>query len=174
MKYFKKDPWPSYLVGLLIAALSVGALYFIHHTLGTSTTFVRLAAAFWAVFSPEHLQENDYYKSYLENNSWINWQFALVVGIYFGALIGGIGNRRNPENVPGIWKERYGSGKALRYFGAFMGGIIALFGARLAGGCTSGHAISGGIQLAATGWIFMMGVFAIGIPAAFILYGKRS
>lgn len=174
MKLFKNDPWSPYLAGLLIGALSVGSLFFIHHTLGTSTTFVRLAAAFWAVFNPGHLQANDYYKSYLENNFWINWQFALVAGIFLGSYFGGFGHRRNAENVPGIWKQKFGPGKALRFFGAFLGGIIALFGARLAGGCTSGHAISGGIQLAATGWIFMMGVFAIGIPAAFIIYGKRS
>ena len=51
---------------------------------------------------------------------------------------------------------------------SFIGGFLVILGARFAGGCTSGHAISGGIQLAASGYLFMLGVFALGIPTAFL------
>ena len=56
----------------------------------------------------------------------------------------------------------------------FIGGFILLLGARIAGGCTSGHCISGGLQLAVSGWVFMIALFAVGIPAAMMIYKKRS
>ena len=55
---------------------------------------------------------------------------------------------------------------ARRYRDAFLGGFLILFGARLAGGCTSGHIISGMTQLAVSGMIFGAAVFATGIFTA--------
>jgi uncharacterized protein len=49
-----------------------------------------------------------------------------------------------------------------------------LFGARLAGGCTSGHGISGGLQLALSSWVFMISLFSSGIIIALILYPKAG
>lgn len=56
-----------------------------------------------------------------------------------------------------------------RYLNAFLGGFLLLFGARLAGGCTSGHVISGISQLSLSGLIFGAGVFATGITTAKLL-----
>ena len=53
---------------------------------------------------------------------------------------------------------------------AFLGGAILLFGARLAGGCTSGHGISGTLQLALSGWIFFPVMFGAGIVTARLLF----
>ncbi len=53
-----------------------------------------------------------------------------------------------------------------RYLTAFLGGFLILFGARLAGGCTSGHIISGITQLAASSFIFAAAVFGAGILTA--------
>lgn len=58
---------------------------------------------------------------------------------------------------------------ARRYLNAFLGGFLLLFGARLAGGCTSGHVISGISQLSLSGLIFGAGVFATGITTAKLL-----
>jgi uncharacterized membrane protein YedE/YeeE len=55
---------------------------------------------------------------------------------------------------------------------AFAGGFIVLFGARLAGGCTSGHMMSGMMQTAVSGYIFAAAAFAAAIPVAILLYGK--
>ncbi|MBT8043399.1 MAG: YeeE/YedE family protein, partial [Verrucomicrobiae bacterium] len=65
-----------------------------------------------------------------------------------------------------VWKERMGGSVTRRYVGAFLGGAILLFGARLAGGCTSGHAISGSLQLAASGWIFFAVMMVSGVVTA--------
>ena len=53
---------------------------------------------------------------------------------------------------------------------AFVGGIIILYGARLAGGCTSGHGISGTLQLAVSSWVFFISMFATGIVTAALMF----
>ena len=58
--------------------------------------------------------------------------------------------------------------------GAFVGGAILIFGARMAGGCTSGHGLSGGMQLSTSGWIFLAAMFASGVPTAMLLYSKLN
>lgn len=53
---------------------------------------------------------------------------------------------------------------------AFAGGFIVLYGARLAGGCTSGHMMSGMMQTALSGYLFALAAFAAAIPTAMIIY----
>ena len=54
-----------------------------------------------------------------------------------------------------MWEARFGEGTvALRAGFAVFGGMLMAFGARLAGGCTSGHGLSGTMQLAGSSWIF--------------------
>jgi uncharacterized membrane protein YedE/YeeE len=55
----------------------------------------------------------------------------------------------------------------------FFAGILVLFGARLAGGCTSGHIMSGMMQTSLSGYLFALGAFAAAVPAAVLLY-KRN
>ena len=52
---------------------------------------------------------------------------------------------------------------------SFIGGLLLLFGARMAGGCTSGHMMSGIIQGSVSGYIFAAVVFAIAIPTSIII-----
>jgi uncharacterized membrane protein YedE/YeeE len=59
----------------------------------------------------------------------------------------------------------------LRLLTALIGGIFLGFGARWAGGCTSGHGISGTLQLAVSGWLAVCAFFAGGAAVAFLLYG---
>jgi hypothetical protein len=169
--YLTKDRWSPYIVGVFIAFLSVASFLFFQHMIGTSTTFVRLAAAILSLIAPGYIQTNSYYMNYLHNNYWINWQMCLIIGTFIGSYLAGSFYKKSPnQSVPTIWKNRFGKSIAKRRIGAFIGGVIILFGARFAGGCTSGHAITGGMQLAVSGWIFMIGLFAIGVPSALIIY----
>jgi hypothetical protein len=59
-----------------------------------------------------------------------------------------------------------------RFVAAFLGGVIIMFGARMAGGCTSGHGISGSLQLALSSWTFFLTMFASGILTALVLFRK--
>ncbi len=53
---------------------------------------------------------------------------------------------------------------------AFGGGVLMGLGARWAGGCTSGHGISGTMQLALSSWIAAACFFAGGIAGAMLIY----
>ena len=173
--YLKKNRWSPYIAGIFIALISLGSFYFFGHMLGTSTAFIRFAAAIISLFAPQYVATNSYYSHYLAYNYWIDWQVALVFGIFIGAFIAArLYKKITINDVPTIWKNRFGANHFKRYLGAFLGGIIILFGARRAGGCTSGHAITGGMQLAVSGWIFMITLFAIGIPTAYILYATKG
>jgi uncharacterized membrane protein YedE/YeeE len=61
-----------------------------------------------------------------------------------------------------------------RYLMAFGARFLVLYGARLAGGCTSGHMMSGMMQTALSGYIFSAGAFLIGIPTALYLFRKEG
>jgi len=78
------------------------------------------------------------------------------------------------EQMPAVHKERFGDGSVLRYVLAFLGGVIVLWGARLAGGCTSGHMMSGMMQTSISGYLFAMAAFAVGVPTAMILYRTKK
>jgi hypothetical protein len=71
------------------------------------------------------------------------------------------------------WKQAYGKQTWKRWLLLFVGGIIVEFAAGIAGGCTSGLLISGGMLLAPAAYLFMGGMFASGIVTALIVYGKK-
>ena len=93
-----------------------------------------------------------------------------------GLLIGGALAARLGRQRPAAALELVHPGEttsARRYRDAFVGGVLIIFGARLAGGCTSGHIISGVTQLAVSGILFGAAVFASGMLTARLLDGGR-
>ena len=95
-----------------------------------------------------------------------------VVGILIGAFIAAStsGSFRF-QTVPDMWQERFGDNAIKRGAVAFVGGTIAMFGARLADGCPSGHGLSGSIQLAVSGFVALACFFIGGIIVTRLLYG---
>lgn len=91
--------------------------------------------------------------------------------LVLGLLIGGFLASRlgRPAAVTTEAPHAFERTPARRYLSAFVGGFLLLFGARLAGGCTSGHVISGISQLSLSGLVFAVGVFATGITTARLL-----
>ena len=102
---------------------------------------------------------NAYFQKY---QPMINWQMMFVVGIFLGAFFYSLFKKDfKNEWIPKMWKRRFGGSIFKRVFFAFLGGMIALFGARMAGGCPSGHGLSGMAQLSLSGFI-ALGCFLIG------------
>ena len=87
-------------------------------------------------------------------------------------LRGGIA--KADRSVPELWRANFGDSPAKRYAVAFVGGFVVLYGARLAGGCTSGHMMSGMMQTALSGYIFAAGAFAAAIPVSMFLFRKEA
>lgn len=121
------------------------------------------------------MRQNAYFAKYLVGKPAFEWQAALVVMLVVGAFLAArLADSTRREYVPSVWAARFGPSAWKRYLGAFIGGAILLFGARLADGCTSGHGISGGLQLALSSWTFLTFMFASGIATAFAVYGRGS
>ncbi len=168
--------WNPYLAGALtgiLAILSVAVTTIaIDKTmyLGASTTFVRAAGYVEQTVIPDNVATNEYLK---KNSPKVDWQMMVVIGIFVGALISArLGRSAKLETVPPIWKERFGTSATLRGVGAFIGGMILMFGARLADGCPSGHGLSGNMQLAVSGLLALVFFMVGGIITAHLLYKK--
>jgi len=95
-----------------------------------------------------------------------------VLGIFFGSLIASTTSGSFLwKALPDMWEERFGPSRVKRGVVAFLGGTVAMFGARLADGCPSGHGLSGLMQLAVSGFIALACFFLGGLLIARILYG---
>jgi uncharacterized membrane protein YedE/YeeE len=103
----------------------------------------------------------------------LDWQFLLVIGIFFGALLSSTTDKSfKLESVPDIWRDQFGPSIVYRALSSFIGGIIAMMGARLADGCPSGHGLSGMMQLSVSSFVALVLFFGFGAIVANLMYRK--
>lgn len=174
--------------GIALGLLSAFA-FITYAGLGTSTSYPRTVALLLNPLFPEWVANNAYFQRVPPA---VDWQLLLVVGIAVGGFLASrVARGRQAAScalpvsggqttADGAGPSAGGSGDAgdeivfvdgqpvagRRKWMAFVGGFLLLFGARLAGGCTSGHIITGMTQLATASFLFAAAVFAVGIPAA--------
>ena len=174
---FTMKSWSPYAVGAGIGILSWFAFATANQPLGITTAFETTAAMTEQTVSPEAAQSNALIQKKASEGKApkIDWEWMLVVGVFIGALLSAkLGDDRADQKVPPLWKWRFGPSVAKRFAAAFFGGALMMFGARMAQGCTSGHGISGALQLAVSSWIFAILLFVGGVATAFALYGKEA
>jgi hypothetical protein len=172
MRYLRMKRWSPYLVGALIGVLSWFAFASVDRAIGVSTAVSKTAGMIEGAVAPDHVAHNAYFSKFRPA---VDWEWMLVVGLALGAFVSSrLSGDRPAEPVDGLWRARFGASRAKRYLAAFLGGVILMFGARLAGGCTSGHGISGSLQLAVSGWLFFASIFASGLVTAALLFGKEN
>ncbi len=124
--------WNPYIAGALTGLLLVFSVWFTGKYVGVSTTFVRSAGFVEMIFNAERVAAMEYFKKEIPK---IDWQFLFVVGIFFGALVASTTSKSfKLQAVPPLWERRFGPSKTKRAIVAFMGGAVAMFGARLADG----------------------------------------
>lgn len=162
------------------AGIALGLLLtlatFLVKPLGVSTQFVVTDAIVMHQIAPEAAESNEYLSKYGVPADWgIGYGWMLV----FGMLVGGgvtamLFREKQPAadkgSMPPMWSAKFGPSQTKRYTAAFTGGVLLLFGARLAGGCTSGHMISGVSQLAISSFVFAVVTFIVAIITAKIIY----
>jgi len=170
-----RERWSPYVVGAGIGVLSWVTFGLMGKALGVSTTFVGAVGIVESIMDRAHVASNAYLAKYVIESPPVDWQMLLVVGLFAGAWLSSkLGGSYHVERVPQLWAWRFGANRWARYAGAFVGGVLVLFGSRLAGGCTSGHGISGGLQFAAGSWVFLPAFFAAGVATAFALFGREG
>ncbi len=168
MRVREEGSWSPYLAGALTGLLAVFSMVVVGKFFGASTSFVRTTGMIEEYFFHERVATMDYF---ISKTLKIDWQWMFVVGIFIGALFSSIVSRTyRLEGAPLMWSQRFGGSVIKRGFVAFLGGLIAMFGARLAGGCPSGHGLSGMMQLSLSGYISLVCFFLGGVLCAKKLY----
>ncbi len=175
-----------------IGGVALGLVFFLAVALvkpiGVSTQFVILDGIIGDAVNAELVSKTE--EGYTSTNAYLaksngkyaknianplNYSFVFVVAMMLGAfassrLRGGNGAEEN--KLPAVHYETFGDTPVKRYMMAAIGGFIVLYGARLAGGCTSGHMMSGMMQTALSGYIFAAGAVAAAVPVAMMMYRK--
>lgn len=177
MSWLSARRWNPYAAGVGIGLVACATMLALNKTLGTSSSFVHMAGLVESTVAPEHVRTAEYFAKEISATSpMFDWQMFLVIGVLIGAFTASRLASGGPvrEQVPNLWAWRFGPSRVLRYAAAFFFGAIMIIGARLAGGCTSGHAISGALQLAVSSWTFFIAFFASGVVTAFALFGVQG
>ncbi len=168
--------WRPYVTGALVGLLATASVFVSTQTLGkakylgASTSFVRSAGLVEQAVAQEHVQENVYFQ---KKKVKIDWQLMLLLGVLIGSFAASrFDGSFQSESIPPIWKDQFGDKISVRVIGSFLGGIVAMFGARMAGGCPSGHGLSGLMQMSISGFISMTAFFLGGVFVARLVYKK--
>jgi len=171
-KQFRKELWSPYTAGILLGVVGVLAVWLSDSLLGASGAFENLAGLFGKAVAP-NLFNNLYFNFIMPPG--ITWGVVLLIGVFFGGMLGAFSSKtfKLTTNQDPQWKKIFGNSTAKRWGIAFIGAIILEYGAGIAGGCTSGLAISGGMLLAPAAFLFIAAMFASGIITALVVYGKR-
>lgn len=168
MGHILNGDWSPYLVGIGIGILGLLTFLISRKPIGCSTAYARTSGMIARIFLGPRVVGQPYYREFLPV---VDWEWMFVLGIVIGAFISGLfSNDLQWQVVPDTWARTFGAGVGLRLIVALAGGILLGFGARWANGCTSGHGISGTMQLAISSWISVIFFFITGILSAHFLY----
>ena len=168
MEFLTKIRWSPYAAGIGIGILSWLSFLISKKPIACSTTFAKTSGMIEKLFRGEKVDLKPYYR---EIRLVVDWQWMLVFGIVIGSMISALlSGDFHWQWVPSVWADAFGGDPVPRVIVALFGGICLGFGARWADGCTSGHGISGTLQLAISSWISAICFFIGGILMAQILF----
>ena len=168
MEWLRLEQWSPYLVGIGIGILSWVAFLLSDKPIGCSTAFARTSGMIERLFRGAKVKEKPYYQKFAPT---VDWEWMLVLGIVLGSLLSSLlSGDFQLLWVPSRWAGAFSAAPLIRIMAALLGGICLGFGARWAGGCTSGHGISGTLQLTVGSWISAVCFFIGGILTAYFLY----
>lgn len=155
------------VTGIGLALLNVLLFYqgWQNKPLGASTSYPYVGDSIACVTN------NTYYPGLIGSGSWQVWFLlgALIAGFVYALVTGTFRWRLIRER----WAEYKGESKSRRIVWAFVGGVILIFGARMADGCTSGHIISGGMQFAASSYVFAIFTFIGFLSTGYLFYTRN-
>lgn len=164
-----KDPnkfWNPYVAGVALGLLVLATYVTMGHGLGAASASYRLGVATVNAVAPEHVQSVPALAATVGTRGALhNWLVFEVVGMLVGGVLGAWSAGRLGREV--VRGPTFGSGGRIAL--AIGGGLLMGFAARLARGCTSGQALSGGALMSVGAWAFMLSVFIGGYGAAWFL-----
>lgn len=169
---FRKELWSPYVAGVLLGLVGVLAVWLSDSLLGASGAFENIAGLIGKAVAPQSF-DIMYFNFIMPAG--ITWGVVLLIGLILGGFLGATSSRtfrfRTMDDAQ--WKTIFGPQLWKRWVLLFVGAIILEYGAGIAGGCTSGLAISGGMLLAPAAFIFIGAMFMSGIVTALLVYRGR-
>jgi len=146
-----------YVGGALLGVLLFLTFFITGGGLGASGGLTHVLVAVLDVFAPAHVDRVGYMAELAggSKNALNNSTVFMILGTVLGGALSGLLNGRFKLEI----RKGPHLSDGTRLFLAFIGGFIMVYGARMARGCTSGQALSGGAVLAAGSWAFMFAVF---------------
>ena len=151
-----RPAWAPYAAGAGLGVIAAVSLAIFGRPLGASGAYQGLVAYPGRVLFPDDV----FFRAVMPPQ--VGWQAVLLSGVFLGAMLASVlGGSFRLRWVPARWAV------------AFLGAFLVEVGAGIAGGCTSGLAISGGVVLSPGAFVFMAGMFAAGIPAAMLAARRR-
>ena len=160
--------WSPYVVGAGIGVLSWLAFVLSDKPIGVSTAYAQSAGIIEKAVRGPSAEEKPYYREYVPR---ISWTWMLVLGIIAGAFVSArLSGDFQLRWIPPLWEERIGGAWFYRWLAAFIGGAVLGIGARWADGCTSGHGISGTLQLVVSSWVAVLCFFVGGVISAQLIF----
>jgi uncharacterized membrane protein YedE/YeeE len=162
-----KPYWNPYISGVLLGLVLAASFLVTGHGLGASGGLGRVVGAAIDSVAPGHVDTNPYLAPIAggDTNPFDNWGIPVLLGTLLGGFVSGLlGGRVRAETFKGPRVS-----VRQRWVFAVIGGILVGFGARLARGCTSGQALSGGAMLSLGSWAFMFSVFIGGYAVAWFV-----
>ena len=153
----EKEYWNAYTGGVVLGLVLFTSFFITGNGLGASGGLSRMVAFIEDIVAPGHVDRVPYLIKTAggELNALDNWIVFISLGAILGGFISGLRNGRvklETHRGPQITDKQ-------RWFYAFVGGFLFAYGARLARGCTSGQALSGGATLSAGSWAVMFAIF---------------
>jgi uncharacterized protein len=169
VKVFEPKPYSNpYLVGIGLGLVLLAAFLIMGRGLGASSAPSTVVAVVVNKVAPEHASTNNFYKEYIGDgttNPLKEWIIFEVIGVAIGGFLSGSLAHR----IKGKVEKGPNISVKMRLTYAFIGGTLMGFGAKLARGCTSGQALTGGAMLNLGSWAFMFAVFGGGYLAAYFI-----
>ncbi len=177
--FISQETWSPYAAGILLGMVGLFTVLLAHSLLGASGAFESLVGLIGKKIAP-NLFSNVYWgaegsRTMPVIRPEITWSVILLVGIFLGGTLGALssGKWKLRFNDDAQWKHIIGPQPWKRWVIGFVGAIFVEYGSGIAGGCTSGLAISGGMLFVPAAFLFMAGFMITGIITAAIVYRKR-
>ena len=156
--------WNPYVAGLALGLVLLASFVVMGKGLGASGAAWHLGLAAIETVAPAHVAGNEY-MARSAGHHFDNRLVFMVLGVILGGLVAAYTAGRLKLQV----RRGPRIGARARLGLALLGGVIMGIAARLALGCTSGQALSGGALLSAGSWVFMMAVFGGGYGVAWFV-----
>jgi uncharacterized membrane protein YedE/YeeE len=167
---FFRRPWSPYAAGVGLGLVVTVSMALFGHRLSGAGAYQHLSGFVGRPMAPDSM----YWRHVVPTG--VTWDVLVLIGSLVGAFIaarvtGQFAFRTMPDRQ---WADAFGSSVARRWLLAFGGSLLTEIGGGIAGGCTASLAVSGGAVLAPAAFVFMAGMFASGIPTAFLIYRQDA